>query len=213
MPSDFEGLRSAKRSSKVEWFWMDGLSVCSFWFSIVLGCLCLFCFDCVVAFWNLAVWRSRHLKACWTSRCVKMRINLPLLGTGRRIRPGWWIEEGNIWEIRQYPFFHGPWPPYPGWHGDKPGLCHPKWPQQGGPIGKHGKERNDEDEQHSSAGWCPICHICLQYSMEDLLQCVKNDGDKLLEVKSNPRNSKFRNEVKQMDAKGTFMNLIKSVYT
>lgn len=49
--------------------------------------------------------------------------------------------------------------------------------------------------------------------MEDLVQCVKNDGDKLLEVKSNPRNSKFRNEVKQMDANGKFMNLIKSVFT
>lgn len=112
-------------------------------------------------------------------------------------------------ELKIETFFHGPWPPYPGWHGDKPGLCHPKWPQQGGRVGKHGKECSFE----LKAGWCPICHICLQYSMEDLVQCVKNDGDKLLEVKSNPRNSKLRNEVKQMDAKGTFMNLIKFVYT
>ena len=50
--------------------------------------------------------------------------------------------------------------------------------------------------------------------MKDLVQCVKNDGDKLLEVKLNPRNStKFGSEVKQMDANGTFMKLIKTVFT
>lgn len=200
MPSDFAGLRSDKWSSKVEWFWMDGLSVCSFWFSIVLGCSCLFRFDCFVAFWNLAVWRLRHLKACWTSRCVKMRINLPLLGTGRRIRPGWWFEDWNIL----------PWPVAAISRltrtsqgcATQSGLSKE---DQLGSMEKSVRLNLKLDDVRSVTFVCSIrWRTWFNASRTMETSCLR--WSRTQEIQS-------LNEVKQMDAKGTFMNLIKSVFT